>query len=637
MNRIGSVRIEALRSIAVIALVAGALLASCGGVGSLTPADAGQRDAGARDAAPDASGEPDAPPSASCPAGQLRCAGGCTDVLVDGQNCGGCGVACAGGQVCAGGACSTTCGAALARCTGDAGDYCANLQTDSANCGSCDKACPSGRVCSGGGCQISCGAPFVQCGSACTDTEDDPNNCGDCGAECGPFAHATVACVGGSCREICASGYLDCSATGTSGCNTDSQNDPDNCNGCGRRCGPFANATAECVAGKCSYSCDGQYLDCDGQSFNGCEADPATDSKNCGSCGHVCSTGCTSGACRSVTALGANRDHTCAALSDGSLWCWGSDGQGEIGDGQTSGYRLVPTRVGSLTGVTGVAAGMGLTCAVTSGGSLYCWGYGDLGDGTTSEKPVPTVVPGLGSVTAVTAGGRHVCALLSGGSVDCWGHNEEGQLGDGTTTEQLSPKPVPGLSGVTAIAAGYAYTCALASGTVECWGINWSGQLGDDRAEVYRPEPGPVLGLPPGVTKLGTGSHQACVVLSDGTVDCWGDAGWSSSLLPEAVSGVAGAVSVAVGGDHACARLSDGSVTCWGSDDYGQVGDGRISGYGFATVLGLGDVTLIAAGDLYSCAASSLPSLHCWGLNAEAQLGNGSIIGSASPVLVSWR
>ena len=137
------------------------------------------------------------------------------------------------------------------------------------------------------------------------------------------------------------------------------------------------------------------------------------------------------------------------------------------------------------TKIVPLSAGTFHTCGLTPSGGAMCWGAGGdgaLGNGLTSDSKVPVGVTGLGGgVAAIAAGWYHTCALTTGGAVSCWGDNTYGQLGDGSTEERPAPVPVAGLStGVAAIAAGGFHTCALmeATGGVKCWGSNSDGQLG---------------------------------------------------------------------------------------------------------------------------------------------------------------
>ena len=176
--------------------------------------------------------------------------------------------------------------------------------------------------------------------------------------------------------------------------------------------------------------------------------------------------------------------HTCALLANGTVRCWGSNNNGQLGNNSMISSRSPVTA--NVSNVTQISSGTYHTCALLANSTVQCWGdngSGRLGNNNVTHTSVPTVVPGLTGVASISTGDSHSCALLSNGTVRCWGANSQGQLGSLGTTFSSAPVSVSGISSATEISAGRSHTCAqLSNGTVQCWGENGSGQLGNNTA-----------------------------------------------------------------------------------------------------------------------------------------------------------
>ena len=284
--------------------------------------------------------------------------------------------------------------------------------------------------------------------------------------------------------------------------------------------------------------------------------------------------------------LSAGRSHTCAVLQDGTLWCWGDNSSGQIApDAQSD--NVTPVLVSDPAGqVAQVACGDDFTCIrLASDGTVWCWGanaLGQLGDGTGTDSATPVAVTLSTAASDIGAGSSHACAVLSDGSVWCWGDNGAGQVLGGGSAQYLSPQEV-GVTSAVSVAPGDRHTCVVdQSGQAWCWGRNAEGALGNGTLDATTL---PVLvHTDSQVTALSLGTSFSCGVMADRFVWCWGSnadgrLGIGSlspggSATPLKVLEVDDGQQVSAGFAHACALYGVGSLRCWGSNDHGQLGDG---------------------------------------------------------------
>ena len=337
--------------------------------------------------------------------------------------------------------------------------------------------------------------------------------------------------------------------------------------------------------------------------------------------------------------------HTLLAKSDGTVWTWGGNLEGQLGDGTTN-SRSQPVRITGLPGVIAVAAGHYHSVALAADGTVRTWGRnfsGQLGDGTTTQRSAPVEVDGLTGVTAVAAGGGSTYALRSDGTVWAWGNNMEGQLGDGTTTDRYAPVQVTGLTNVLSISAGEVHALALKSdGTIWAWGNNLFGELGDGTTNQAR-TPVHAASLS-GMTAIAAGGYHSAAVKSDGTLWSWGsglygELGIGSQAqiwpTPTQATGVTAAAAVGAGGNHTLVLLGGGTVLACGLNIYGQLGDGTNNDRSVAVpVTGLAGVVAIGAGFYHSAAVTDDGAVWTWGHNSDYQLGDGTTTDRNAPVQV---
>jgi alpha-tubulin suppressor-like RCC1 family protein len=364
-----------------------------------------------------------------------------------------------------------------------------------------------------------------------------------------------------------------------------------------------------------------------------------------------------------LVAISAGGQTTCALSASGAALCWGRGTDGQLGNG-ASANSSVPVLVQGGRKFASVEAGFYHTCALTAAGEAYCWGAtgrpqnaGQLGIGSTTRGAVrPARVETGVRFRSLAAGQVHTCGLTREGAVHCWGGNQWGQLGDGTTSNRTTPVRIAGSHRFVDLAAGDAHTCAVTDdGRVLCWGDNLSHAVtggahtpdvcadGYDRRCTLLPSP---VAVPEPVRHVRAGD-ETCATTASGVTYCWG--GNIQTVRPVRRTST-GLSRVAVGTGHGCGLDAGARVNCWGAHRLGQLGSGpEPDDYSetpvvVATDLRFSDVSL---GMFHTCGVTLDGDAYCWGANREGQLGIGNDTGpalcglthscSTVPVLVRTR
>ena len=394
-------------------------------------------------------------------------------------------------------------------------------------------------------------------------------------------------------------------------------------------------------------------------------------------------------------ALLGNGDHTCViAGPTRSLYCWGANDHGQIGNGKTGAGTFVED-VGTATkialdetglpfdGIEEVSLAAWHSCARRSD-VLFCWGQRFTG--AQAEPPAPanldrTAPRAIGNfdVARTAAGGPHTCSLKTNGKIACFGHSAFNELGRPNAVDPLCTAPFfynyhaianhqcvgtlvevmfGALANTTSVVSGEVHSCALADGKVACWGASGSGELGrpgtgaaELNAQIVVTDPTLLTALD-GVTAIANdGAKHTCALRANGVV-CWGlndvgQLGENPAALPlrgfagPPITGTAGAVAIGVAERVSCAVKADATVACWGADLSALGGGGTGSSFTPVAVRGpagvgvLGNVAAIAPGARHACALKKDGTVWCWGKNDRGQLGDGTKVDSAYPVKVT--
>ena len=435
--------------------------------------------------------------------------------------------------------------------------------------------------------------------------------------------------------------------------------------------------------------------------------------------------------------------HTCGIINE-TTYCWGENDQGQLGDDSTT-NRNRPVPIDDTQGLefTDLALGYKYSCGIINNGSVYCWGYnnyGQLGDNSTTSSSIPVSVdfPSTVQAVAIVAGYAHTCVLTAMDEVYCWGYNSVGNLGDGTTTNSLTPTRVqlPSRNGdsIVQLSSGQNFNCVLIdNGTAFCWGSNDYGQVEGDLSN-HLPN---TVSTPAFVnitesgqlSSIDVGTHHTCAVLVNSDVKCWGRStghvprsseristglnlinqtsaskllypqgwgvesanltalpvgftytfprldvahqaasvnslSWSITTKQSVVQGMLPIdwtvldihngkseqwnngidyltadsslpmIDVETGTRHACGLNSEGIMYCWGNNDYGKLGDGSQSRKVSPSLVRFADtstsIVKMGLGNYNTCAISVEGRVFCWGYNNLGQLGIGSTTPSFS-------
>jgi alpha-tubulin suppressor-like RCC1 family protein len=354
----------------------------------------------------------------------------------------------------------------------------------------------------------------------------------------------------------------------------------------------------------------------------------------------------------------------CGLTTASTVYCWGGDGQGELGDGGTDLGVKTPVRANipysPTNPVIDIEAGSFHACALLQSGAVYCWGRNDkgqLGVGlTTSPIATPTLISGH-TYQMISLGSLHSCGIEGTPSnrvanyVDCWGDNTDAEFGNNTTS--TSPQYTPLLAIFQAfytLSAGNLYTCgitAASGGSLYCWGLDSFGQLGNGQSTGVYTAPNLVTlalgaGPPPVPVSVSAGYQTTCAIDAAGNGYCWGDntngevGNGTTSTTPVAsptpMFGNYSWTSISMGYSSACGIASNGQY-CWGYDNYGQLGNGITSNTGAGSpgqVLGGGVGILfseftVGQGSQSACYIKG-SAVSCFGFDSNGQLGDGGVV-----------
>jgi len=360
---------------------------------------------------------------------------------------------------------------------------------------------------------------------------------------------------------------------------------------------------------------------------------------------------------RTSIALGSGL--SCGVTTSHAAYCWGKNESGQGGNGSTISSGL-PTLVSLTDQIVAVSAAEASVCALTTTGSVSCWGVVPDGQAAPTTRATPSRVVSPVQFVSLTVGGAFACGLDKDGLAYCWGANGFGQLGIGDTLPRSAPVAVVNRLKFTSLSAGYAHVCGtIAGGTTYCWGDNSFLESGiSTRGVTKLLQPTPIETTVP-MTSVTAGTTFSCAIAQGGLAYCWGgnfaaqlgDGTQKSRATPAPVAGGLHFTALAATRSnsfaaHACG-ITTGRVTyCWGANSQGETGGPAETTCISASIAAvcntlpvvvrtLGSTLAVDVGTAHSCAITAAGSMACWGDNSFGEIGDGTNVLQTKPFTLS--
>ncbi|MDZ4757318.1 MAG: T9SS type A sorting domain-containing protein [Bacteroidota bacterium] len=339
--------------------------------------------------------------------------------------------------------------------------------------------------------------------------------------------------------------------------------------------------------------------------------------------------------------------HTLGLKADGTLWAWGYNAYGELGDGTKQTFRRTPIQIGNDSSWISITTGQHFSLGLKADGRLWTWGinnYGQLGDGTDTNRLSPTLIVADSNWVAISAGSFFSHAIKADGTLWGWGNNVYGSVGDGTDTTRKKPVQIGNDNSWVTLSSGGGQTLAIkADGTLWSWGINTYGEVGNGNTNhIYSPVQ---IGSDNNWVYIYAGFYHSLALKSCGTLWAWGNNSWgavgdSTSTdrhSPVQIGSDSNWVSVAGGNFHSFGLKANGIIWSWGYNNYGQLYDSTDTVRIIPTLTKsyiLSEWISISAGGTFTLGLKSDGTLWAWGCNNGGTLGDSTSINRDRPVQI---